>query len=173
MSQPTAGSEVAAQVAQRLDEAKIPNLLWGWCAIALIRDDMGFPEPEFVVHDSMIKSATEILINAGFPLCTDTDCIELCADRMKHRVEAKWVWARNAQHIVGDAHFHLKGANPNPEKQPITHLHYNGEDHLPVRKRQRGGIVGTDVIVTLVPQSKSSGGFPNSPLARRPPMILI
>jgi hypothetical protein len=71
------GKAAAAQIAQLLDEARIPNLLFGWTALALTRADFGSRDIEFVVPDEKLAPAILIIIAAGLCICTGPDCQQL------------------------------------------------------------------------------------------------
>ncbi|KAL4981613.1 hypothetical protein BDW68DRAFT_183330 [Aspergillus falconensis] len=127
MFEPATRAKLAALAAQVLDEAKTPNEHWGWVAAGLIGNDVGFPEVQFVVPDSLIKSTTETLVDKGLPLYTDPDCIGLRRDRYEHRRE---------------------NANPSPQPQAPTHQEGpNGE--ILFLLGPAGGVIGTNTVVSL------------------------
>ncbi|KAJ0422736.1 hypothetical protein BJY00DRAFT_310750 [Aspergillus carlsbadensis] len=67
----------AAQIAQLLDESRIPNVLFGWTALALTGADFGSGDVEFVVPDEKLASAILTISAAGHAICTDPDCQQL------------------------------------------------------------------------------------------------
>ncbi|RDW72715.1 uncharacterized protein DSM5745_07887 [Aspergillus mulundensis] len=64
-----------------LDQAGVPNVIWGWLALGLHTADNGNREIEFVIADKKLDEAKRVLAAAGFTACTDTSCGELCEDR--------------------------------------------------------------------------------------------
>ncbi|KAI9375904.1 hypothetical protein BJX61DRAFT_539359 [Aspergillus egyptiacus] len=107
----------AATIAELLDRARVPNILFGWTAMSLVGDDAGFGEIEFVIPDAMMTSATAALEAGGDALCRDTSCFELRFDRLPSiellgflgllDADAMLAAPHNRFHIVGSAHFHL------------------------------------------------------------------
>lgn len=45
------GAEPAADVARILDEAQVPNILWGWLAIGLVGQLEMFPVSKILLQD--------------------------------------------------------------------------------------------------------------------------
>ncbi|KAL2871456.1 uncharacterized protein BJX67DRAFT_377225 [Aspergillus lucknowensis] len=133
-TEPAFGAKHAVNMARILDEANVGNVLWGWLAVSLIQNDRHFPEIEFVIPDKQIQLATDALVAAELPLCTDAQCSELRSDRLKWNARPRdpqqplfvdlaqdqaqgvsdWskdnlaaILAHNRRHPVGAAHFHL------------------------------------------------------------------
>ncbi|CAI7665982.1 unnamed protein product [Penicillium glandicola] len=68
----------AADVARILDEAQVPNILWGMMAMCLVgvwKEEE--KDVEFLILDHLITDASNALIAAGFTSCTDPDCREV------------------------------------------------------------------------------------------------
>ncbi|XHG02602.1 hypothetical protein AWENTII_005947 [Aspergillus wentii] len=91
---PTVGSTLAAEVAEILDQAHIPHLLWGSLAIALVGLNRHPLRLEFIVPDEQIQPASEVLYEAGFCLCANPGCPDLRIDQF---------------YPIADVHFHLEG----------------------------------------------------------------
>ncbi|RDW86973.1 uncharacterized protein DSM5745_03615 [Aspergillus mulundensis] len=72
---------VSVDVARLLDQAGIPNVLWGWLALALAASDQGNHEVQFVIADDKVDDAKKVLAAAGFTACTHPKCFELSDDR--------------------------------------------------------------------------------------------
>ncbi|KAL2826315.1 hypothetical protein BDW59DRAFT_161154 [Aspergillus cavernicola] len=132
MSQLHGGAGLAVDVARILDEAGIPNVLWGWMAIALVGKDIGMREVDFVVPDEKVESATNVLAAAGFTVCMAPNCFELCEDRLPENHLDHWeglppeqrfmswshvnsVVAKDRRHPVAAAHFHVNTQYPSSE----------------------------------------------------------
>ncbi|CAG8901331.1 unnamed protein product [Penicillium egyptiacum] len=89
----------AADVARILDEAQVPNVLWGMMAICLVgewNDDED--DVEFLVLDHLITAASNALVAAGFTPCTDPGCRAVQTEKNHHPIPA--------------VHFHLKAQYP-------------------------------------------------------------
>ncbi|KAL2824269.1 hypothetical protein BDW59DRAFT_162607 [Aspergillus cavernicola] len=98
----------ATEVAQVLDKAEVPNLLFGWTALALVGIDQGFPEIDFVIADDKIEFAVWVLADAGYRLCTESECQELKEDRYPDTQDPVLIAADNRYHPIAYAHYHLE-----------------------------------------------------------------
>ncbi|KAL2813642.1 hypothetical protein BDW59DRAFT_167450 [Aspergillus cavernicola] len=76
----------AAEAARLLDEADVPYVLFGW-GLALVGDDGGYEDVDFVIHEDMTTLAIRALCDAGYPLCDDMSCPELRRDRLEDVIE--------------------------------------------------------------------------------------
>ncbi|RDW92779.1 uncharacterized protein DSM5745_00101 [Aspergillus mulundensis] len=142
---------VATAIGQVLNRAKIPNLLFGWTALAVILVDFGFPDIDFIIPDKEVSHAIKALTKAGYKLCTSPDCSERDEDRGAHLGKAL-----NRFHPVPAAHFHISAAAgpgyvlsllkkddiiphlPNlklglPERKEYEHLTLSNDPRLPPR----------------------------------------
>ncbi|KAJ5940561.1 hypothetical protein N7516_000729 [Penicillium verrucosum] len=89
----------AADVARILDEAQVPNLLWGTMAAWLIGDWRPYNEDiQFLVLDHLIQTASDALSAAGIAPCTDPECAVV------RTVHNDW--------LVPPVHFHVKALYP-------------------------------------------------------------
>ncbi|KAJ5577398.1 uncharacterized protein N7459_006362 [Penicillium hispanicum] len=69
------GSQHIGEIAKIFHEAKIPALLWGWWAAALVGEyDPSVEAVDFVVPDQLLQKATDTLMAAGYSRCTKKDC---------------------------------------------------------------------------------------------------
>ncbi|CAP79007.1 Pc06g00140 [Penicillium rubens Wisconsin 54-1255] len=92
----------AADVARILDEAQVPNLLWGTMAAWLVGDWRHFNEDiQFLVLDHLIQKASDALFAAGFTPCTDPGC-----DVVK---------TVNNDYLIPPVHFHVEALYPEHE----------------------------------------------------------
>ncbi|KAL4907857.1 hypothetical protein BDW74DRAFT_113054 [Aspergillus multicolor] len=123
MPVPKNGGKLAFDVARLLDQDSIPNVLWGWLGLSLVASDQGNREVEFVIPDNQIDDARKSLATAGFTVCTNPKCPELCEDRFP---EDQWrptfrlmgIERQNATvgaitsfdryHPVAAAHYHVE-----------------------------------------------------------------
>ncbi|KAJ5465561.1 hypothetical protein N7530_009348 [Penicillium desertorum] len=65
----------AADVARILDEAQVPNILWGTMAAYLVGGWRHYNEDiQFLVVDHLIQTASNALFAAGFTPCTNPGC---------------------------------------------------------------------------------------------------
>ncbi|KAJ5185482.1 hypothetical protein N7491_006652, partial [Penicillium cf. griseofulvum] len=70
-------AQPAADVA-KIDEAQVPNILWGQmagCLVARWRTEEA--DLEFVIPDHLIMTGSDALAAAGFTPCTDPECREV------------------------------------------------------------------------------------------------
>ncbi|KAL4930187.1 uncharacterized protein BDV17DRAFT_290165 [Aspergillus undulatus] len=106
---PPTSQRLASLVAFLLDEAHIPNMIFGWTGLTLTGCTFNIREIEFVIPDHLISSATNTLTNAGYSfLCTHPKCPELHVDRDKDRnVNSDPLLQIDRYHSVETAHFHL------------------------------------------------------------------
>ncbi|OQE72401.1 hypothetical protein PENNAL_c0097G00240 [Penicillium nalgiovense] len=89
----------AADVAKILDEAQVPNILWGAMAGFLVGDWRCYNEDiQFLVLDHLIQTASNALFAAGFTPCTDPGC-----DVLKT--------VRN-DYLIPPVHFHVQALYP-------------------------------------------------------------
>ncbi|KAL4749330.1 hypothetical protein BDW72DRAFT_204872 [Aspergillus terricola var. indicus] len=101
--------KLASDVAFCLDEANVPNLLFGWLALSLAGSRQIINEVDFVIPDAQMPTATATLVAAGYPLCTDASCVELNYDRVGDRSQdIGMITAKNRYHPVPAAHFHFE-----------------------------------------------------------------
>ncbi|KAL3478050.1 hypothetical protein BJX99DRAFT_256817 [Aspergillus californicus] len=121
-SEPRSGALPAADVAKVLDQAQVPNLLFGFWAVGLHGSDRAYPEIDFVIPDAKLQLSIDTLITAGLDICTKTDCTELRVDRcpLAHQLAVgrsrgpvhisayRPILCRNRYHAIADAHFHLE-----------------------------------------------------------------
>ncbi|KAL4792613.1 hypothetical protein BDV19DRAFT_368160 [Aspergillus venezuelensis] len=65
-------------------------------------------EVDFVIPDEDIEAAANAMIDNGYHLCTDTDCIELKGEPRdcEGRLRPRWTWYET-YHAIPAAHFHL------------------------------------------------------------------
>ncbi|KAL4886741.1 hypothetical protein BJY04DRAFT_213493 [Aspergillus karnatakaensis] len=112
------GAVPAGRVATILNAARVPNLLFGWWAVALYGISMNFRDLDFIVPDSHLDRAVRALANAGFRHCQDANCLELKVNRFTENVPSHTPvpvsllarsMADNNNHEIADAHFHLEG----------------------------------------------------------------
>ncbi|KAL5337208.1 hypothetical protein BJX70DRAFT_399853 [Aspergillus crustosus] len=121
MPEPEGGAGLATGVANVLDKSGVPNLLFGWLAIALLAKDEGLKDIDFVVNDHQVEVARDVLVRAGFKACTLETCPEMHENRAHHLAEpggfiaqhgltpeakAEWL-ATNSVHAIAAVHFHL------------------------------------------------------------------
>ncbi|KAL4905563.1 hypothetical protein BDW74DRAFT_177932 [Aspergillus multicolor] len=99
-------ARIAAHVARTLDRVNVPNVLWGWAALALVQRDLNFPDIEFVINDASAPIAIAALIAEKYPHCVDAKCMELDEARMPNYAGIL-VDEKRRYHIVGLAHFHV------------------------------------------------------------------
>ncbi|RDW76528.1 uncharacterized protein DSM5745_06520 [Aspergillus mulundensis] len=107
MSEIPRGVKPAADVAQILNRAQVPNLLFGWWVVGLYSQAQPFPvsslslspsfplpsfnadsftqEIDFIVPDGQFESGIRALIDAGFQYCDDPKCPELVYDRFPRK----------------------------------------------------------------------------------------
>ncbi|KAL4914159.1 hypothetical protein BDW62DRAFT_204878 [Aspergillus aurantiobrunneus] len=113
-------SAISIAMAFHLDEAKIPNVLFGgWLALRFAGYDTNPNEASFVIPDSSIPTAANILTAAGFnEPCTDDECREahVDGDQSLHVSPCVDCVAADAEmqfrpyerfHPVPEVHFHL------------------------------------------------------------------
>ncbi|KAJ5591894.1 uncharacterized protein N7459_002263 [Penicillium hispanicum] len=79
------------EFARILDEAKVPNVLWGKHAVVLHAD--ASRRPELIVPDDLIEVASNAIAAAGYEACLDKQCPE------------RQIFQR--KYPVADAHFHF------------------------------------------------------------------
>ncbi|KAL2872043.1 uncharacterized protein BJX67DRAFT_376889 [Aspergillus lucknowensis] len=128
-----------ADVAQILDDAGIPSVLWGWLALALFHEIGAKSEVDFVIPDHEVESATNALTASGFTPCGDVQCAELRVDRLpadhldhwdnllvEHRLlsesHVRCILAEDRFHAVAPVHFHIQSRYPHSGYQ-ILSLH--------------------------------------------------
>ncbi|KAL4796399.1 hypothetical protein BDV19DRAFT_388225 [Aspergillus venezuelensis] len=113
---PPVSRRLASEVAFILDEADIPNMVFGWIGLTLSGTNFGIREIEFVIPDASISTATKVLIEAGYDFhCTHPACPELQGDRDRDRNRTGRNNNSNSDpalqidryHPVGASHFHL------------------------------------------------------------------
>ncbi|KAL5342196.1 hypothetical protein BJX70DRAFT_395166 [Aspergillus crustosus] len=98
----------AGNIAWLLDLAEIPNLLWGWKALALIQQDHGVAEIEFVIPAPFAEAAILALEITKYPLCVDPNCHEL--DQLRYNdsdPDNLCAYRFDTHHPLGFSHFHL------------------------------------------------------------------
>ncbi|CRL28558.1 unnamed protein product [Penicillium camemberti] len=89
----------AADVARILDEAQVPNILWGGLPQGLVaRWNEHEKDVEFITLDHLIFMASNALIAAGFTPCSDPDCRE--------------VHSKNNDCPIAPVHFHIEAQYP-------------------------------------------------------------
>ncbi|KAL4779509.1 hypothetical protein BJX76DRAFT_340486, partial [Aspergillus varians] len=128
---PVPSQRLASTASFLLNSANIPNILFGWLALALVSHDTRSREVDLVVPDTHIKAAIQTLTDAGYGYgypcngpCTRPDCIYSWIDRSPssgpdddgdgdrdgdkddgaRRVPFHLRW-----HQPAEAHFHLDG----------------------------------------------------------------
>ncbi|KAL3462268.1 hypothetical protein BJX64DRAFT_288599 [Aspergillus heterothallicus] len=97
----------AARIVSILDEAQIPNFLFGWTAVSLYGYDREIPEIDFVVPDNMVKQAAHAVVRAGNLICADPTCKDVKQDRFDPNLDATYPYRRDRFHPVPERHFHL------------------------------------------------------------------
>ncbi|KAJ0418805.1 hypothetical protein BJY00DRAFT_314715 [Aspergillus carlsbadensis] len=123
MSTPSSGARPAAEVAQILERAGVPTVLWGWWVVSLLGIHYGFPEIEFVLPDDNLATAVSRLIAAGYEYCTRRQCLELhaegsvvqdptfqCPTTGKTYMSMLDIYTRTALnrfHVITNEHFHF------------------------------------------------------------------
>ncbi|KAJ0417619.1 hypothetical protein BJY00DRAFT_315731 [Aspergillus carlsbadensis] len=131
MPLPLGGAKPAADVARILDQASIDYLLWGWKALAVLANDKGYPEVDFLIPDTQMNSAVDRLNASGSfgRACTRADCPELSEDRLPANHLSHWkdlpqehrlltahqltdIQAEDRFHPVAHAHFHIDALYP-------------------------------------------------------------
>ncbi|RDW65737.1 uncharacterized protein DSM5745_09476 [Aspergillus mulundensis] len=102
--------KLASDVAFYLDEAKVPNLLFGWLAMSLVGSRKVSTEVDFVIPDNKMPAAIKTLAEtANYPVCKDPNCNELHFDRVRgYTADQSLVLSPNRIHSVAAAHFHLE-----------------------------------------------------------------
>ncbi|KAL4966437.1 uncharacterized protein BDV14DRAFT_171107 [Aspergillus stella-maris] len=70
-------------------------------------------EVDFVIPDEDIEAAATAMVDNGYQLCTDTDCIELEGEPRdcEGRLRPRWTWWET-YHAIPAAHFHLGDTSP-------------------------------------------------------------
>ncbi|KAL4937465.1 hypothetical protein BDV06DRAFT_226915 [Aspergillus oleicola] len=107
---PPISRKLASEVAFILDEASIPNMVFGWIGLTLAGSNFGIREVEFVIPDAYIDAAVTALVKAGYDfLCQHPECPELRVDRDQGREDANAdaMLQIDRFHAVEAAHFHL------------------------------------------------------------------
>lgn len=113
-TEPAAGANLATRIARVLDDAKVPNLLWGWQAIALVGCNEGIPDINFVIPDKYIDHAQKAIMATGSIPCKDPDCMELQVDYLAQGQQGPGPSrppSRAQFHLPGSYHFHTNSAS--------------------------------------------------------------
>ncbi|KAL3469583.1 hypothetical protein BJX99DRAFT_265046 [Aspergillus californicus] len=120
--EPAVGVELASKAARILDQANVPNILWGWIALGLCGARTGHGDIDFVIPDDSIEQATLALERSGYQMCTSEECNELKNDRcweLAHEDNPTW------ETIIADDT--LDGASNRYHPVPLVHFHvYEG-----------------------------------------------
>ncbi|KAL4874204.1 hypothetical protein BJY04DRAFT_204256 [Aspergillus karnatakaensis] len=137
MSQPIVGSQFAADVARILDSERVPNLLFGWLAFALVGEDMGFRLIDFVVNKNQLAATREVLERRiGIRPCDDPGCEELSVNRRQDilrnirsmtfdkNVQEAWLDKTRVRPIA-EFHYHI-----GMQDQDYDILSFHSRDHL-------------------------------------------
>ncbi|KAI9373512.1 hypothetical protein BJX61DRAFT_541664 [Aspergillus egyptiacus] len=141
--------KLAADVAFHLDEAGVPNLLFGWLALSLVGSREILTEIDFVIPDAQIPTATATLVALGYPLCAHPRCAELTFDRVGDRCRHMGlITSDNRYHPVAAAHFHLKSG------QYLLSLHAQSSLLWWLPELQPGPPAADDPDLTLSNDSK-------------------
>ncbi|KAL4998365.1 hypothetical protein BDV10DRAFT_185404 [Aspergillus recurvatus] len=117
MPVPKDGGNICPQfhVARLLDQAGVPNVLWGWLALALVASDhgnRGVEFAEFVILDDKL--------DAGFTPCTSTECPELCGDQFPPEI-----WYNTFQYMGSGQRAAVMGAGMSFDRyHPVAAVHY-------------------------------------------------
>ncbi|KAL3481738.1 hypothetical protein BJX99DRAFT_253265 [Aspergillus californicus] len=104
--EPVPCARVAAMIAKILDEAEIPNILWGWAAVGLSGATRTFPEVDFIIADHYIAQAI-MELGKTFPTCKDGKCLEWKGDRVGASQNMARITAHNQWHHPAVTHYHL------------------------------------------------------------------
>ncbi|KAL3469510.1 hypothetical protein BJX99DRAFT_265124 [Aspergillus californicus] len=97
-----------AAIAQLLDEAGVPNFIWGEPYLSYIGTSTGHCYSAWVVPDNCIDKAAVTLRNAGFPPCIKgSKCIH-------------FIW--DATHPWPDRHFHTDHVYPEIPERATDHV---------------------------------------------------
>ncbi|KAL3480162.1 hypothetical protein BJX99DRAFT_254758 [Aspergillus californicus] len=133
MALPKNGGKLAFQVAELLDKAGVPSVLWGWLALALVGSDEGSHEVEFVIPDNKVDTANKALSDAGFKQCLEASCVQLLEYRVpegikfgtlseEERARLRIVMtAWDAHHPVPALHYHVDKSRS--DMYPLLSLH--------------------------------------------------
>ncbi|KAL4899617.1 hypothetical protein BDW74DRAFT_183575 [Aspergillus multicolor] len=142
---PTSAIGEACHVAQILNKAEIPNILWGFVAISLAGDipNPDIPEIDLMIPDHQIADAV-LALNASrswYRLCEDTDCIELTGERSTRKLQGHWIpaalldkWAHWTPALRPDIPAHRRTPRPRFQlawdylngRRPLHHNPYVG-----------------------------------------------
>ncbi|KAL3470337.1 hypothetical protein BJX99DRAFT_264329 [Aspergillus californicus] len=103
-------NKVAAGIAQILDKAKVPNVLFGWTGLSLVGENHEFCEIDFVAEDNMIQAAQHALgLSASDILPEKARIAEICFGKelgpLNRAINLVCSW--NRFHPVAPTHFHL------------------------------------------------------------------
>ncbi|KAL4875273.1 hypothetical protein BJY04DRAFT_224241 [Aspergillus karnatakaensis] len=122
MPEPILGASTAADVARILDRNGIPNILFGYLALALVGKDMESTDIGFVVNDGQVEDVRRVLAREmGMEACSDSSCSELEVSRIEDihsRLryqpglgpdDLKRVFAFDVEHPAAVLHFHILG----------------------------------------------------------------
>ncbi|KAL4886950.1 hypothetical protein BJY04DRAFT_44145 [Aspergillus karnatakaensis] len=102
---------LAVHVAYYLDQANVPNILFGWLAMSLAEIDRTCKQVDFVIRDDMIERATEVLHDLEIIPCANYHCSERNVDRC---ATVPGRWRGFDRRIIGRyqpvaaEHFHLE-----------------------------------------------------------------
>ncbi|KAL4883562.1 hypothetical protein BJY04DRAFT_184892 [Aspergillus karnatakaensis] len=114
----------AAAAAQIFEREAVPYVMHGWTALALVGEDLGYNDIDFVIPQKDMDRAIEVLNQEQYRQCTRADCIELQVDRMpwlealpedtpaqdKIKEHAYMAAPHNRYHPVATVHFHRSGS---------------------------------------------------------------
>ncbi|KAJ0426835.1 hypothetical protein BJY00DRAFT_306826 [Aspergillus carlsbadensis] len=102
------GAEISANVGRILDQAKVPNVLFGRQAMLFSAHPTAYGDLTFVVRDDQIDDAKHALDDQNlYRLCTDPNCMELMENRTAHE-DFDWGPGLARLHPIADHHFHTK-----------------------------------------------------------------
>ncbi|GAE00223.1 hypothetical protein PVAR5_8961 [Paecilomyces variotii No. 5] len=137
--------QIAARIAQLLDEAEIPNVLW----IGLAQHCHGVTGaslPDFVIPDHLIQPAYEKLLASGFFLCEEGEkCIQhkyprlfLKSDRHVHTIAGE---PRSVVHLYKKSGllWRLPDFEMGPPAADDRHLMLSNDERLPPGQAVFGG----------------------------------
>ncbi|KAL5337206.1 hypothetical protein BJX70DRAFT_399851 [Aspergillus crustosus] len=113
MPELTRGADTPADFARILDTAGVPNLLFGWTALALLGKDRGYKEVDFVINDNQVDTARKAIEDRfGAQHCSDSNCPELD----EHR---------NAHHFGENGLIAQRGFTPEVQKEALAYDQYH------------------------------------------------
>ncbi|KAL4999344.1 hypothetical protein BDV10DRAFT_184504 [Aspergillus recurvatus] len=97
MSNSNVGCAPAAFTAELLDNAQVPNVLWGWWAVSLVGIHGFFPqEVESMMPDDKFNAPVMALkISNRFRHCTDPACWPVADDNLRLSTDTRLSVGRN------------------------------------------------------------------------------